>query len=140
MPTQNNSIEVYIDGGSRGNPGPSGGGFAVFQNGKVIKKGSEYFGEKTNNQAEYMALRLALREVYDKFGDENLEVNCFMDSQLVVEQMNGNYKVKSKNVQPLFQEVRRIADQFKNFSISHVPREENYLADNLANQAMDRQY
>ena len=63
-----------------------------------------------------------------------------MDSKLVVEQMNGNYKVKSKNVRPLFQEVRRIADQFKHFTISHVPREENYLADNLANQAMDRQY
>jgi ribonuclease HI len=132
------NLAVYIDGGARGNPGPAGGGFAVFQNGKVIVKGSEFFGEKTNNQAEYLALRLALREVYDKFGDGGLEVNCFMDSQLVVEQMNGNYKVKSANVKPLFQEVRRIADQFKSFTISHVPREENYLADKLANQAMDR--
>ncbi|MBU0705626.1 ribonuclease HI family protein [Patescibacteria group bacterium] len=138
MQSQNNSIEVYVDGGSRGNPGPSGGGFAILQSGKVIDKGSEYFGEKTNNQAEYMALRIALKKVYDKYGDGDTEVNCFMDSQLVVEQMNGNYKVKSENVKPLFQEVRRIADQFKNFSISHVPREENYLADNLANRAMDR--
>lgn len=134
------SMEVYIDGGSRGNPGPSGGGFAVFLKGKVIAKGSKFFGEKTNNQAEYLALRLALRELYDKYGDGNADVNCFMDSKLVVEQMNGNYKVKSPNVKPLFQEVRRIADQFKSFSISHVPREENYLADSLANQAMDREY
>lgn len=136
----NPSLAVYIDGGSRGNPGPSGGGFAVFKNGKVIKKGSEYFGEKTNNQAEYMALGLALRNIYDKFGDGNLEVNCFMDSKLAVEQMNGNYKVKNENLRPLFQEARRIADKFKSFTISHVPREENALADNLANQAMDRQY
>lgn len=132
-------ISVYIDGGSRGNPGPAGGGFAVVENGKPTLKGSEFFDEKTNNQAEYLALRLALREVYAKFGDQT-ELNCFMDSQLVVEQMNGNYKVKSENVRPLFQEVRRIADQFKSFSISHVPREENYLADHLANQAMDRGY
>ena len=140
MTAQNNSIEVYVDGGARGNPGPAGGGFAVYHNGKVVIKGSEYFGEKTNNQAEYLALRLALRELYDKFGNGDLDVKCFMDSQLVVEQMNGNYKVKSANVKPLFQEVRRIADQFKSFSINHVPREENALADKLANQAMDRQY
>ncbi|MFH0837639.1 MAG: ribonuclease HI family protein [Patescibacteria group bacterium] len=133
-----NSIEVYVDGGARGNPGPAGGGFAVFREGKVIDKGSEYFGEKTNNQAEYLALRLALSGIYEKFGDGDVEVNCFMDSQLVVEQMNGNYKVKSENVKPLFREVRRIADQFKGFTISHIPREENYLADKLANQAMDR--
>ena len=101
-------------------------------------KGSEFFGQKTNNQAEYLALRLALREIYAKLGDGNVDLNVFMDSQLVVEQMNGNYKVKSTNVKPLFQEVRRIADQFKSFTISHVPREENTVADALANQAMDR--
>ncbi len=132
-------IAVYIDGGSRGNPGPSGGGFAVIEGGKATIKGSEFYGEKTNNQAEYLALRSALREVYGKFGKET-SIHCFMDSQLVVRQMNGEYKVKSENVRPLFQEVRRIADQFKDFSISHVPREENALADALANQAMDRGY
>ena len=132
-------IAVYIDGGSRGNPGPAGGGFAVLEDGKPTFKGSEFFGEKTNNQAEYLALRLALREINSKFGAQT-EIDCFMDSQLVVRQMNGEYKVKSENVRPLFQEVRRIADQFKTFVISHVPREENYLADRLANQAMDRGY
>ena len=131
-------IAVYIDGGARGNPGPAGGGFAVFKNGKAVMKGSEFFGLKTNNQAEYLALRLALREIYVKLGDGNVDLNVFMDSQLVVEQMNGNYKVKNANIKPLFQEVRRIADQFKSFTISHVPREENAVADALANQAMDR--
>jgi len=130
------TIEVYTDGGSRGNPGPAGGGFAIYRGGKLVSKGSEYFGELTNNQSEYLALRLALREAYDKFSD--CKVKCFMDSQLAVEQMNGNYKVKSVNVRPLYDEVRRIADQFKGFTISHIPREQNKIADQLSNDAMDR--
>jgi len=132
------NLAVYIDGGSRGNPGPSGGGFAVLRAGKLVHKGSQFFGFKTNNQAEYMALKLALLTVHEKFGDGETAVDCFMDSKLVVEQMIGNWKVKNANIKPLFQEARKIADQFKSFTISHVPREENGLADNLANQAMDR--
>lgn len=129
-------VEVFVDGGSRGNPGPAGGGFAVYSAGKLVHKGSEYFGEKTNNQAEYLALRMALRETYGKFGD--VKIKCYMDSELVVHQMNGEYKVKSENVQPLFAEVQRITDQFKSFSIRHVKREQNQMADKLANGAMDR--
>ena len=129
-------IDVYVDGGSRGNPGLSGGGFAVFRGGKNVLEGSEFYGEKTNNQAEYLALRTALREVYGHFPD--LKIHCLMDSQLVVEQMNGNYKVKSPNVRPLYDEVQRIAGQFKDFSIEHIEREQNKRADELANKAMDR--
>ena len=129
-------VDVYVDGGSRGNPGLSGGGFAVFRGGKNVLEGSEFYGEKTNNQAEYLALRTALREVYGRFPD--LKVHCLMDSQLVVEQMNGNYKVKSPNVRPLYDEVQRISGQFKGFSIEHIEREQNSLADKLANEAMDR--
>jgi len=131
------AIEVYVDGGSRGNPGPAGGGFAVFRGGENVLEGSEFYGEKTNNQAEYLALRTALREVYGHFPD--LKIHCFMDSQLVVEQMNGNYRVKSKNVRPLFDEVQRIAGQFKAFTVEHVERAQNELADRLANEAMDRE-
>lgn len=130
------TVEIFVDGGSRGNPGPAGGGFAVYSAGKLILKGSEYFGEKTNNQAEYLALRLALRETYEKFGD--VKIKCYMDSELVVHQMNGDYKVKSENVQPLFAEIQRIVDQFKEFSIKHVKREQNKMADKLANDAMNR--
>ena len=130
------SIDVYVDGGSRGNPGLAGGGFAVFRGGENVLEGSEFYGEKTNNQAEYLALRTALREVYSRFPD--LKIHCFMDSQLVVEQMSGNYKVKSKNVRPLYDEVERIAGQFKSFSIEHIERSQNKLADKLANEAMDR--
>lgn len=130
------TLKVFADGGSRGNPGSSGGGFAVYRNGEVVLSGSEYFGEKTNNQAEYLALRLALRQVYDRFGNVSLE--CFMDSELVVKQMRGQYKVKSPNVAALHEEVKRIASQFKSFTISHVPRSQNQLADRLANEAMDK--
>jgi len=129
-------IEVYVDGGSRGNPGPAGGGFVVFRGGENVLQGSEFYGEKTNNQAEYLALRTALREVYSRFPD--LKIHCFMDSQLVVEQMNGNYKVKNANIRPLFDEVQRIAGQFKSFQLTHIERAQNSLADKLANEAMDR--
>lgn len=132
-------LAVYIDGGSRGNPGPAGGGFAVFEGEKVVHKGSDFFGEKTNNQAEYMALVNALKLVTNKYSRE-IKVNCYMDSKLAVEQMNGHWKVKSENVKPLFREARKMADQFKAFSVTHVPREENTVADYLANQAMDRGY
>jgi len=132
-------IEIYVDGGSRGNPGYSGGGFVIFENGKIFTEGSEYYGKKTNNQSEYLALIDALRKAYEKLGT-NAEIQVYMDSKLAVEQMNGNWKVKSENVRPLYQEARRIADQFKNFSISHIRREKNTLADKLANDAMDRGY
>lgn len=130
------SVEIYADGGSRGNPGPSGGGFVIYRGGKLVAKGSEHFGRRTNNQAEYLALRMALRKAYELFTDH--KISCFLDSKLAVEQMNGNFKVKSENVRPLFEDVRRIADQFKEFSIQHIPREQNAAADTLANQAMDR--
>lgn len=130
------TLEIYTDGGSRGNPGSAGGGFVIYKGGQLALQGSEYFGEKTNNQAEYLALRLALREAYDNFPDAH--VKCFLDSKLAVEQMNGNFKVKSENVRPLFEEVRRIADQFVSFSIQHIPRAQNKLADQLANEAMDQ--
>jgi len=129
-------VELFVDGGSRGNPGISGGGFAVYKGGEKVLDGSEFYGEKTNNQAEYLALRTALREVYNRF--PNSSIRCYMDSQLVVEQMNGNYKVKSENVKTLFQEVIRITQQFKSFVIEHIEREQNKLADKLANRAMDR--
>jgi len=128
-------VELFVDGGSRGNPGSSGGGFAAYFAGKKAAHGSEYFGEKTNNQAEYLALRMALRELFEKYADYN--IHCFMDSQLVVEQMSGNYKVKSADLRPLFDEVQRITGQFRSFQIKHVERNQNKVADRLANEAMD---
>jgi ribonuclease HI len=128
-------FEVYVDGASRGNPGPAGGGFAVYLNGEEILTGHEHFGHKTNNQAEYLALRAALRTLYEHFPSAILHIH--MDSKLAVEQLNGNYKVKSENVKPLFEEVRRILTQFPGFTATHVPRERNKRADELANRGID---
>lgn len=129
-------VEVYVDGGSRGNPGPAGGGFAIFQDGHVVKKGAVYFGVQTNNRAEYLALREALRHTKALLPDQ--PVRCFMDSELVVKQMRGEYRVKHESLKPIYEEVRRIADQFSHFEIHHIPREQNKLADSLANDAMDK--
>ena len=131
------TVELFVDGGSRGNPGPSGGGFAVYVGGKEVLRGSEFYGHQTNNQAEYLALRTALRETYSKYPESALL--CHMDSQLVVEQMNGNYKVKNANLRPLFTEVQRIVGQFPSFQIKHIAREKNTVADEMANEAMDRE-
>ena len=129
-------VEFFVDGGSRGNPGPSGGGYAVYVAGKEVMRGSEFYGHKTNNQAEYLALRTALREIYSKYPEAALL--CNMDSQLVVEQMNGNYKVKNEALRPLFDEVQRIVGQFPSFKIRHIERAKNKVADQMANEAMDR--
>ena len=130
------SGEIFVDGGSRGNPGPAGGGFVIFNDGIKAAEGSIYFGVQTNNQAEYLALREALRKAYEVLGNASIQV--YMDSQLVVEQLCGNYKVKSENVRPLYEEVSRIISQFQHFKIIHVSREQNSEADRLANLAMDR--
>jgi ribonuclease HI len=130
------TVEIFVDGGSRGNPGSAGGGFAVYVGGKEAMRGSEFYGHKTNNQAEYLALRTALRETYSKYPESS--VLCHMYSQLVVEQMNGNYKVKSEDLRPLFNEVQRIVGQFRSFQIKHIAREQNRVADKMANEAMDR--
>lgn len=129
-------VELYSDGGSRGNPGPSGGGYVIYRGGEEVGRGSHFYGPMTNNQAEYLALRDGLRDAFDHFPD--LGVHCFMDSELVVKQMQGHYKVKNQQLRSIYEEVNRIVEQFKSFKIAHVRREQNTVADMLANEAMDR--
>ena len=126
---------VYADGGSRGNPGPAGIG-AVLKDpqGKKIHTVSESIGIATNNTAEYTALVRILEEAL-KLGYDDIEV--FMDSELVVRQMLGLYKVKNEGLMPLFDRASMLANRFKAFHISHVRREANKEADKLANRAMD---
>jgi len=131
-----NRVKIYVDGGSRGNPGSSGGGFAIYPPDGSPIQGSEYYGIKTNNQSEYLALRSALREAFTLFPEAN--IHCFMDSELVVRQMQGHYKVKNQQLRSIYEEVSRIAQQFNSFMITHVRRELNTVADGLANEAMDR--
>lgn len=130
------AFSLYTDGGARGNPGPAGIGAVIKDGEKVIKKIKKYIGEATNNQAEYEALIFGLSEL-KKMGGKELEVNCFLDSELVVKQLNLEYKVKNKELAPLFVKVWNLAQGFKRCKFFHVYREQNKEADKLVNEALD---
>lgn len=135
MSTDNSLNVVYADGGSRGNPGPAGIGAVLQQNGQTTSEVSEFIGVATNNVAEYTAL-IRILERSLELGVEHIEAR--MDSELVVRQMKGEYRVKNEGLKPLFMEAQRLSRRFKSFKIVHVRREANKDADRLANQAMDR--
>lgn len=131
-----NKIIIHSDGGARGNPGPAGIGVVLNnEEGEVIAEISRYLGETTNNQAEYKALLAGLEKAKDL---EAKEVACYLDSELVVKQLNHEYKVKSADLAPLFLKVHNLSLSFKKISYTHVRREQNKIADRLANEAMDR--
>jgi ribonuclease HI len=127
---------AYIDGGSRGNPGIAGYGVAVLnETGQRIASLSENLGIRTNNFAEYSALIGAL-EYAKSHGYDGISI--FADSELLVKQIQGTYKVKSLDLKPLYDQAKTLICKLKHFSIRHVPREQNREADRLANLAMDR--
>ena len=129
-------IKIFSDGGARGNPGPAGVGAVIYSDkGEVLAEVSEYLGIATNNQAEYKALIFALKRAKEMGAKK---IMCYLDSELVVKQLNREYKVKNKDLAPLFLEVHNLSINFKNISYHHIPREENKAADKLANIAMDR--
>ena len=126
---------MHIDGASRGNPGPAAYGVvAESEDGKPVAAFSKFLGETTNNQAEYRALLAALDFATSK-GYRRLKV--LSDSELLVRQMRGEYKVKSDGLKPLWERARRAALGFESWTIRHVPREENRESDRLANLALD---
>ena len=126
---------AYIDGGSRGNPGIAGYGVAIQdENGAPVASLSENLGIRTNNFAEYSALIGALQYALANGFDA---VRAYADSELMVRQIIGVYKVKSPDLKPLFREAKSLISKLKSFSIHHVPREQNREADRLANLAMD---
>jgi ribonuclease HI len=128
-------VKVFTDGGSRGNPGPSASGYVVLDmEDNVLVDEGVYLGVTTNNQAEYTALKLALEECA-KMGVR--EVQVYMDSLLVVNQMKGIFKVKNRDLWPIHDAIKTIATQFRKVSYSHVPREFNKLADAAVNRALD---
>jgi ribonuclease HI len=130
---QYKKIKIYTDGGARGNPGPAGAGWVLVLDETLIIKGNKFLGIKTNNQAEYAALQYALESLED-LSYESLEI--YMDSELIVKQLLGEYRVKNAGLLPYYQTISALLD-FKNWSIHHIPREQNKKADFLANQAMD---
>ena len=129
------SIVAYIDGGSRGNPGPAGYGVAINDAaGRRIAELSDYLGVQTNNFAEYSGLLAAL-EYAVKHGHKALKV--VSDSELLVKQTRGEYKVRNETLQQMAHEARELIRKIESFQIRHVLREQNREADGLANQAMD---
>ena len=127
---------AHIDGGARGNPGPAGYGVAVADSsGKAIAELSEYLGHRTNNYAEYSGLLGAL-EYCIKHEERALKV--ISDSELMVKQLNGEYKVKSPELKLLYDRAHIMIRQLEWFRAEHVLREKNRVADRLANEAMDR--
>lgn len=133
---ENGWITAYCDGGSRGNPGPSG--FGVFiqdAGGKAVAELGEFLGKRTNNYAEYSGLLAALDFALEK-GHSRLRV--VSDSELMVKQIKGQYKVNSPELRPLYDEAKRRIARLDQFRIEHVLRGKNQQADRLANEAMDR--
>jgi ribonuclease HI len=134
--SETSPLHLYVDGASRGNPGPAGGGAALFdEDDEIIRSKAEFFGKAvTNNEAEYRALLLGL----DLIPSDTNAVNIFMDSELAIKQLNGEYQVKSESLRPYFERAKRQIDDLGSVSLGHVPREDNETADQLANQAIDR--
>ncbi len=133
-----NSRKVIInaDGASRGNPGPAAIGATIKdQAGKILANISRSIGTTTNNQAEYQAIIIALEKAINS-GAKQVTVKS--DSVLVVEQINGRYKIKNTALRPLYQRVVQLTGLLESFAISYIPREQNVEADALANKALDR--
>lgn len=136
------TIIIRTDGGARGNPGPAGIG-AVIEDGagNVLKEISEYIGHQTNNYAEYMALIRALQECKKMFGEKllSMDVQVMMDSELVVRQLEGRYKVKEPTLKELFSQVATLRlEHVPNITFTHIFREKNKHADKLVNEAIDK--
>lgn len=127
-------ISVYIDGASRGNPGLSGIGVVIMRGNLKIKEVAEFVGTKTNNRAEYLALKKAL-EVASEIDDE---IIIFSDSKLVVQQRNKQYKIRNKELKILAREITNLERKYKLVSYKYIPRQENKLADLLANRAIEQ--
>jgi ribonuclease HI len=132
------SFTIYTDGASRNNPGPAAIGALIKDGaGQTVATISETIGTATNNQAEYTAVITALEKAIG-LGARRVVIKS--DSELVVKQLNGEYKVKKAGLRPLYQEVVRLAGALENFTIAHIPRAQNKEADGLANQALDSPY
>jgi ribonuclease HI len=126
---------IYADGAARGNPGPAGIGVVIEdERGRVLREVSQFIGRKTNNQAEYMALIQGLEAAAEYQADA---VQVRLDSELLVRQLRGEYKVKSPLLKPLMSQVQELLARYKVVGIEHIERQYNRAADRLANRAID---
>ena len=132
---------IYTDGGARGNPGQAAIGiFVADEKGAAIKKYSQYLGEKTNNEAEYEAIIFALKKVKALFGKEKIkkmEIEIRSDSELIVNQLNHQFKIEEEHLQKLFIKIWNMLIDFGEVKFMYVPREKNKEADRLVNECLD---
>ncbi len=129
-------VIIHADGAARGNPGPAAIGATIKnEHGRLIARISRRIGTTTNNQAEYRAIIAALEKA-SELGVRHADI--YSDSELVVKQINGKYRVKKPALKPLHQQVRQLLGNLEGFTITHIPREQNTEADSLANEALDR--
>lgn len=136
-------IIIYTDGGSRGNPGSSAIGVVFYnERGECFKNYSEFLGQATNNEAEYQAVIFALKKFKALFGKkiaENSEIEIKSDSELLVKQLKGEYKILESELQKLFIEVWNLKLDFKKIKFTLIPREKNKEADRIVNESLDNQ-
>lgn len=125
---------IYIDGASRGNPGPASCAAVVLAEGLPEKEFGLFLGSTTNNVAEYSGLILALQEAGNLGADE---IIVFSDSNLCVQQINGEFKVSSKNLIPFYNKAKQLLRRFSRWEMHHIPREQNERADSLSNRVLD---
>jgi len=135
-------LVVYTDGGARDNPGPAAIGVVITQEGQTLKKYADFIGQATNNQAEYQAVIFALQKVKLLFGKKKaktMEIEICLDSELIVKQLNHQYKINEKDLQPLFLKIWNLILDFGQINFKYIPRQQNKQADRLVNQALDNQ-
>lgn len=131
-----NSITINVDGASRGNPGPSGIGYCIYDNsGKIIERGGEFIGFATSRLAEYIAMRKGVERAIE-LGYKS--ARFISDSLMVVNQLNGIFRVKNQDIAPIFKDIEQSLENFDAVSFKHVPRTQNVVADSEANTAIDR--
>ena len=130
-------VKLYTDGASRGNPGKASAGAVAFLEGKVLFELSKYLGKNTNNFAEYMAVILSFEKIKQTLNPKETEIELLSDSNLLVNQAKGLWKVKHENIKPLWKKLKDLEKEFKKVSYRHIPREKNSYADALANKALD---
>ena len=131
-----NSVTINVDGASRGNPGPSGIGYCIYDNsGRMIEKGGEFIGFSTSRIAEYYAMRKGIERAIEL---NYKAVRFISDSLMVVNQLNGFFSVKNKDIMPIYNDIQDKLDQFEAISFVHVPRSQNMLADSEANAAINQ--
>ena len=130
-----NSISINVDGASRGNPGPSGIGYCIYDNGHIVERGGEFIGFATSRLAEYLAMRRGIERAIE-LGFKT--VKFVSDSLMVVNQLNGVFTVKNQDIAPVYQSIQQKLEKFDAVSFTHVPRSKNMVADSEANAAIDK--